>query len=1017
MATLTPNTKEEQDSSYSPESLSKREGINGYNRSSDGLDDHPISGGDSSGLDPTVGVRKAEENPEWKNAVTPKLPSTKKSGFFASPKRKGPLIGFVLALLLGTGGAGFFIAPVLGPITFFENVTDDLNDQLSAMEIRGGYLFRNKLPSSERKVALTGCTKLSIRCKFASVNDKQIAKLKEAGITVQGEKGGPFGIRTQPTGYSFQGKDFTPEQWSAELKSNSSAQYAQRRANNMKYLGMSDTAFTRVLKRFGISKKPPELTGSVKDRVNALLAKANTSEVASLKFSATADGDDGEPRYTLDGDTKSPPSIYSEAQKLKLEASISRVANAKPPSKIAKASIGAFSVLGYWDLACSVKNMIGAASVASKVANQAELIKYAMPLASLSGQMKAGEISVEDAEALGEFFSQTDSRKSINNLTGSVTATSGDENVGSTVSDEVGTIDNPDYGKSLMDSELYKMSSNGGVASASVGRTSVSLGMGQNQLLGGISGFSNIANVITNLGDTNACAIVQSFGVRTLGIIAGVGAAIGSGGGSAIGQGIIAAGMMTAMVVMDSVVNNALSGSLLENAELADATVVRGDGLWTGMSGLLGASAQQRGLVPGSSSQIVEYAQLQNQTKQDYIALEREDTNQLDIKNQYSFVGSLARSVAGYSTSSSFNAGSVLSNISSIVGGGLGTFANISSAYAAPIDQARFEQCDDENYQKIGIDADVQCNIRYIMPSEDLALDTDEVAVYMEQNGFVEQDTTTGFPAGYTPPEPAESQNAVTGFVSGTVDSFVNTRDLKGNEYAMFLDYCAYRTMPFGETFEESGALNDDPAEWKTGEKCMERNSNVSKFRIYTLDKSLQDAEDRAEPEQYTAATTVAASGKAVLPVDPGYGISDSFNDPNYTATKPHKGIDISNYAGGSTGKPVYAVRDGEVIESGFGGSCNSNNTVVIQHIDGTRTGYMHMLGSDITVKKGSKVTAGQQIGKINNCGDSSGAHLHFEVSPGTSTEAWVAALPEVTKYSAVWLDPVAYLAHFGVSL
>ena len=161
------------------------------------------------------------------------------------------------------------------------------------------------------------------------------------------------------------------------------------------------------------------------------------------------------------------------------------------------------------------------------------------------------------------------------------------------------------------------------------------------------------------------------------------------------------------------------------------------------------------------------------------------------------------------------------------------------------------------------------------------------------------------------------------------------------------------------------------------------------------------------------------ASGDAHLPAAEGYSISSGggFNDSSYDGTKPHKGIDLSNYPGGSSGKAVYAALPGVVIASGIGNGCNGNNTVTILHDGGFETGYMHMNGSDITVRVGDHVSAGQQIGAIASCGDSTGAHLHFEVNIGTDGDEWINSIESVSKYGSTWVDPVAVMAHFGVSL
>lgn len=87
---------------------------------------------------------------------------------------------------------------------------------------------------------------------------------------------------------------------------------------------------------------------------------------------------------------------------------------------------------------------------------------------------------------------------------------------------------------------------------------------------------------------------------------------------------------------------------------------------------------------------------------------------------------------------------------------------------------------------------------------------------------------------------------------------------------------------------------------------------------------------------------------------------------------RPHQGIDISL----KTGDPVYAAFDGKVRLSKYSGAYG--NLIVIRHNNGLETYYAHL--SELEVKVGEWVVAGQQIGKGGSTGRSSGPHLHFEV-------------------------------------
>lgn len=92
-----------------------------------------------------------------------------------------------------------------------------------------------------------------------------------------------------------------------------------------------------------------------------------------------------------------------------------------------------------------------------------------------------------------------------------------------------------------------------------------------------------------------------------------------------------------------------------------------------------------------------------------------------------------------------------------------------------------------------------------------------------------------------------------------------------------------------------------------------------------------------------------------------------------------HNGIDLVKAGGGASGTPVIASKSGtvEVVQrsnSGYG------NMVLINHGNGYKTRYAHMIKGSITVSVGDYVEAGQTIGKVGSTGNSTGPHLHFEV-------------------------------------
>lgn len=95
-------------------------------------------------------------------------------------------------------------------------------------------------------------------------------------------------------------------------------------------------------------------------------------------------------------------------------------------------------------------------------------------------------------------------------------------------------------------------------------------------------------------------------------------------------------------------------------------------------------------------------------------------------------------------------------------------------------------------------------------------------------------------------------------------------------------------------------------------------------------------------------------------------------------------------------GTPVLAVRDGTVmdVEEDFnrGGADREKflekaNHVRILHEDGTMTVYAHLDMASVSVRRGARIRAGQQIARSGNTGFSSGPHLHFALQRNVGME------------------------------
>jgi murein DD-endopeptidase MepM/ murein hydrolase activator NlpD len=129
--------------------------------------------------------------------------------------------------------------------------------------------------------------------------------------------------------------------------------------------------------------------------------------------------------------------------------------------------------------------------------------------------------------------------------------------------------------------------------------------------------------------------------------------------------------------------------------------------------------------------------------------------------------------------------------------------------------------------------------------------------------------------------------------------------------------------------------------------------------------QKLRDIFDHVTPERLW-------SGKFRIPLD-GVTTGSNFGRRrilNGNPGSPHSGADLP----GATGTPVHAAQRGRVVlaeELFFAG-----NAVVLDHGLGIYTFYGHL--SEIDVKVGDELEAGDVLGKVGATGRVTGPHLHW---------------------------------------
>ena len=132
------------------------------------------------------------------------------------------------------------------------------------------------------------------------------------------------------------------------------------------------------------------------------------------------------------------------------------------------------------------------------------------------------------------------------------------------------------------------------------------------------------------------------------------------------------------------------------------------------------------------------------------------------------------------------------------------------------------------------------------------------------------------------------------------------------------------------------------------------------------------------EEELAPSNSPVANIALEAFPIQGMCGYQDGWHDPR-PGGRLHVGVDII----APEGKLLYAVADGTItrIYRDFPGSMPGNGLRLTME-DGTYFFYAHLLSFADGIDVGSKVSAGQVIGRNGNTGSSGTAHLHFEIHP-----------------------------------
>ena len=198
------------------------------------------------------------------------------------------------------------------------------------------------------------------------------------------------------------------------------------------------------------------------------------------------------------------------------------------------------------------------------------------------------------------------------------------------------------------------------------------------------------------------------------------------------------------------------------------------------------------------------------------------------------------------------------------------------------------------------------------------------------------------------------------------------------------ITYFQYAVCVNGEQKEKFA--NEDDAKQVVAKlnEQLGNEANAWIERVYTKETPVKDnvqiasvsdnialeVKQQVQEEKRRQRGTINGVYMAVVPVNGN--ITSRYGSRESIRNHDHRGLDIA----AKTGTPIKAAADGTIKYSGT--MSGYGNLIIIDHGNGITTYYGHC--SKLYKSQGQNVTAGDVIAAVGSTGNSTGAHLHFEI-------------------------------------
>lgn len=727
--------------------------------------------------------------------------------------------GGLVTLIFGAGlGFSALFSPSMLLVHMTEIAKGKLDTSSISLNARNNKLLAGKIESSTK--GHCGAV-ITAACRFSTLSDKNVAKLKDAGIEVVGEKKSFAGInRTKPTTYKYTNSsgattELSAKEFSSFAKTNPEFRAALKKAYNPRFAQYTSSAWKWVSSKLGLSKaKTKPLDGT--DSENRETVNDEARQAVKPDADTTPDLDepqeDGSPcdQACIDDRTaklNEQKAILDETKSTagkELGPVLEEADPAKMATKMAGSTLASAAKLtGNIDNACTALNMVRTVGFAAKTIRALQLASYAMIFLRVADEIKAGTADASTVAYLG----------------GVLTAV---------------TVDVKDTNKrisgSATDSFGYKYLAYGDTTSSGASASLASRYLVGGGLTGELITFTDsILKMIP--GGRQTCRVLGNPWVQAGSLIGGIAMLLVPGVGvsvkaATVGKGILQAGIIAVgMAILPGMLGDIVAGTTTDDIQ----------GESSGMAWFMGSSVIMGGWMskyvnaPMTVDQAVAYSSYQQQTVAMQAAEDRATLSPFDTSSQYTFLGSIVNSFLPIYTSASSIPAKLMATLSTP----LTAFANQANAESNEQTADSYEQCTDVDYRDLNLATDPFCNVLYGIPQKYLdSIDPAANADSLQTKGLID---ASGVPQG---------------------------------EFKTFIDNCMKRTDPLGY-----GGPSDDAS--KTGKDCIVNDSNAP-YYIYWMDSQAEAGMSDEDPiaddtsSSSSSSTSSPTSGSSLGPIATG---------------------------------------------------------------------------------------------------------------------------------------------------